>query len=179
MGDEPKSSAIRVCWQLSLDGEEEQEQQQHQQQQQPRQQQQILGRDEHHYLVVDTNIWLGEQLNALKKLLHDYTNPWIISVPYVVLDEIDTKKRKDKRLKIAACKAMQVLDYFCDSPRIWKQDPYLDKDANLLGNKADDQILHFCELLINSKKDTYIWTLDKGLRVKANALGVTIYQSES
>ena len=64
--DEPKSSAIRVCWQLSLDGEEEQElqeeaeepsfsniqqqqqeeeqQQQHQQQQQPRQQQQILGK---------------------------------------------------------------------------------------------------------------------------------------
>ena len=72
----------------------------------------ILGRDEHHYLVVDTNIWLGEQLNALKKLLHDYTNPWIISVPYVVLDEIDTKRKKDKRLKIAACKAMRVLGEF-------------------------------------------------------------------
>merc|ERR1712218_104252 len=103
----------------------QQQQQQQQQQHQQQQQQPILGRDEHRYVVADTNIWL-KQPNILVNILRDFTNPDIIAVPWMVLHELDGLKNNYK-IEEAARYAISILDQYVDHPKVWKQNPYQDQ----------------------------------------------------
>ena len=80
-------------------------------------------------------------------------------------------------VKYPAC--ISPLEQYVDHPKIWKQNPYQDQDSNFLGNDNDAQILHCCKILKNNLgKHTCIFTNDKCLKVKADAIKISIYESK-
>ena len=138
------------------------------------------------YIVVDTNVFIDrlEEILSIIKKPQPSSQPYIVYIPWIVLQELDgLKSNHNTKLQTAVRKAARELEglFHAHNKRLSGQNGKMDNEAKELFKiddpLNDDKIIQACLQLRKDGKNVQLISFDNGLKIKAHLNQIEIYHT--
>ena len=137
------------------------------------------------YIVVDTNVFIDRLEDILSIIKKPQTQPYIVYIPWIVLQELDgLKSNRNDKLQKAARKAAREIEglFHAHNKRLSGQNGKMDQEAKEIFSidnpLNDDKIIQACLQLRKDGKNVQLISFDNVLKIKARTYQIEIYQND-